>query len=303
MLARYYQEELEFLRGMAREFADSHPGVIADALLTPGSDPDVERLLQGFAFLAGRVRQRIEDDFPEIVHTIVGLLWPQFLRPIPSMCIVSFSPQPGKLREARHVPAGAEIESVPVRGVRCRFQTCWDLDLVPMIVTGARLETPAGRAPVIRVSFRLEKGVSFDAVAARRAEGDEARVRIFLHEGPAALAIADALSRNLERVQISAAGDGGVAIVRDLGPEAVRFPALDPAMGLLPDPPRAFSGFRVLQDYFVLPEKFRFVDVSLDRVRGTGIGNEFDLVFELRAVPEALQRVEGGTSAWAACPS
>lgn len=312
MLARYYQEELDYLRGMAREFADSHPGVIADALLTPGSDPDVERLLEGFAFLAGRVRQRIEDDFPEIVHTIIGLLWPQFLRPIPSACIVAFTPQPGRLREVRHVPAGAEIESVAgPHGTRCRFRTCWDLDLLPMTVSGARLEAAAGKAPAIHISFRLEKDIAFDAVAARRADADAdagpdadadasadaktARLRLFLHEGPTALALADVLSRNLAGVKVKAVGEGANPIVIDLGAEAVRFPGLDPGKGLLPDPPRAFSGFRVLQDYFVLPEKYQFVDVlRLERARGTGIPNEFDLVFELRAWPENLQKVEAG---------
>ncbi|PYT33460.1 MAG: type VI secretion system baseplate subunit TssF, partial [Acidobacteria bacterium] len=118
MFSRFYQEELTFLRDMGREYARAHPGAIADALVRPGTDPDVERLLEGFAFLSARVRERLEDDFPEIVHTLVGLLWPQLLRPFPSASIVTLSPQAGAYKDVRVVPAGTEVQSVPVKGTR-----------------------------------------------------------------------------------------------------------------------------------------------------------------------------------------
>ena len=74
MLNKYYQDELEFLRQMGQEFSRAHPN-IASYLADQSSDPDVERLLEGFAFLSGNIRQKLDDDFPEFTHSMIGLLW------------------------------------------------------------------------------------------------------------------------------------------------------------------------------------------------------------------------------------
>ncbi len=140
MFSRFYQEELAFLREMGPEYARAHPGGIADALERPGADPDVERLLEGFAFMAARIRERLEDDFPEIVHSLLGLLWPHLLRPVPSACIATLTPTPGALREARTIAPGAEVQSVPVKGARCRFRTTQEVDLAPLAIVAARLQ-------------------------------------------------------------------------------------------------------------------------------------------------------------------
>src|SRR5512136_1986079 len=85
----YYQDELFFLREMGKEFAESHPA-LAPYILEAGSDPDVERLLEGFAFLTGRIRQKLDDELPELTHTLLGLLWPHLVRPVPSLSILEF---------------------------------------------------------------------------------------------------------------------------------------------------------------------------------------------------------------------
>lgn len=60
MFNKYYQDELSYLREMGREFSQAHPDA-APYLSEAGADPDVERLLEGFAFLSGRIRQRLDD--------------------------------------------------------------------------------------------------------------------------------------------------------------------------------------------------------------------------------------------------
>ncbi len=300
MFSRFYQEELTFLREMGREYARAHPGGVAAALERPGTDPDVERLLEGFAFLAARVRERLEDDFPEIVHTLVGLLWPQLLRPVPSASIVTLTPQAGAFREVRTIPAGTEIQSVPVKGTRCRFRTSSDFEIAPLSLVSARLESLPGSPAALRLGFRLDKGIAYDAL-------DLKRLRFFLGEGPTAMRLFDALSRDLVGAELRAAGPaaptpggaasapaaGASAARRDLGAGAVTFPGFDPGSGLLPDPPRTFTGFRILQEYFILPEKFLFVEVSgLERGRGLGIQGEFEIAFLLSRPPQGLQRVE-----------
>lgn len=46
------------------------------------ADPDIERLLEGVAFLTGNLRQKIEDEFPELTHGLIKMLWPNYLRPL-----------------------------------------------------------------------------------------------------------------------------------------------------------------------------------------------------------------------------
>ena len=57
MFNKYYQDELTYLRELGKEFAAAYPA-IAPLLAERGADPDVERLLEGVAFLTGRIRQK-----------------------------------------------------------------------------------------------------------------------------------------------------------------------------------------------------------------------------------------------------
>lgn len=88
---RFFRDELAFLREQGVEFAKTHPQ-LARFLNSRNTDPDVERLLEGFAFLTGRLREKVEDEFPELTHSIINMLWPNYLRPVPSLAIVQFSP-------------------------------------------------------------------------------------------------------------------------------------------------------------------------------------------------------------------
>src|ERR1700722_5417944 len=93
-----------------------------------GGDPDVERLLEGVAFLTGRIRQKLDDEIPEVIHGIASLLFPHLLRPLPAATILEILPIPGVLREPLVVPAGAEFGSIDVDGTSCRFRSAWQCD-------------------------------------------------------------------------------------------------------------------------------------------------------------------------------
>src|SRR5690242_19474982 len=150
MFSRFYQGELAFLRAMGRAYAEANP-TTAGLLAERGSDPDVERLLEGCAFLAARVRERIEDSIPEVVHDLAELLLPHTLRSVPAATIVEFTPVPGALRARLRVPAGTELASVPVEGTSCRFRTASDLDLLPVTVQDVALDQAIGATPALRV--------------------------------------------------------------------------------------------------------------------------------------------------------
>src|SRR5687767_13774037 len=115
MFSRYYQSELTYLREMGRAFGEANPRV-AGLLADRGGDPDVERLLEGFAFLTARVRERMDDAVPEIIAGLSELLLPHYLRTVPACSIVEFSPPLRALRGRAKVAAGSELATNPVDG-------------------------------------------------------------------------------------------------------------------------------------------------------------------------------------------
>ena len=114
MFNRYFQQELSYLKELGAEFAEAHPAV-APMLSGPSSDPDVERLLEGVAFLTSQIREKLDDEFPEIIHELIQLIWPHYLRPVPSCSIIVFTPKPA-LKQSLTVKAGIQVASVPVEG-------------------------------------------------------------------------------------------------------------------------------------------------------------------------------------------
>src|SRR6478752_7205310 len=95
-LLPYYERELDAIKRLAAEFADTHPKIAGRLRLSADAidDPHVARLLEGVAFLAARVHHRLDDEFPELTDALLGLLYPHYLAPIPSAAIVQFQAQP-----------------------------------------------------------------------------------------------------------------------------------------------------------------------------------------------------------------
>src|ERR1700761_4089850 len=123
----YYERELGYLRKSANQFAEKHPKIASRLVLEPTKceDPHVERLLEAFAFLAARVQLKIDDEIPEISGTLLTVVYPQLVRPIPSMSVVEFQPDPekGKLTTGLPIPRNSVLYSRPVGGVPCTFRT------------------------------------------------------------------------------------------------------------------------------------------------------------------------------------
>ena len=140
----YYNRELVFLRDMGRQFADANPGVAGLLELTAdgSEDPHVERLIQAFAFLAARIRKKLDDEYPEITNALLSVIFPHYLRPVPSMTIVQFpgSTDPTKAVAGQTIPRGTKLKSlVAIEGVRCQFQTSYPVTLWPITVESASL--------------------------------------------------------------------------------------------------------------------------------------------------------------------
>ncbi len=281
MLNRYYQEELNRLRELAAEFSRAHPS-LAPMLGGASQDPDVERLLEGVAFMSGMLRSKLDDEFPEIIQGLIQLTFPQYLRPVPSATIMAFSPKPG-LMESIVIPSGTAIDSLPVEKTACRFLTCHDVKMHPVSITHALYEDKIGQAPVIRLGLQL-KGLSL-------AEWQPDSLRLhFPGDFSSASELFKIVLNNTSRLVFSPESGGSPAAVEPSHIQPAGFPYDE---SVIPYPGRSFPGYRFLQEYFYFPRKFLFCDISgWETWQNRGNGNRWELVFELDRSPEIPPRVE-----------
>jgi type VI secretion system protein ImpG len=270
----YYQTELVYLRDVGKAFAEKHPA-LAGMLAERGGDPDVERLLEGFAFIAARFRQRIDDSVPELVETLTDLLLPHFLRPTPATTIVQFQSSGEGARGAYGLAAGAALHSVPVHGTRCRFRSTRPLALLPLRLAALRLDDASSSAPLLSLRFELPQGAQ---AAVLRREG----LRLHLHgELPIATQLYLWLARHVASVSLRAAHGKQV----ELGARSIKVVGFDEQDSLFPWPSFAPQGPRFLLEYFTLQTKFLFVDVlDLDRA-GKLEGDSFELMIQFTRPP------------------
>ncbi len=258
----YYQDELRYLREVGPEFAQANPE-IARFLGDRGSDPDVERILEGVAFLCGRIREKLDDEIPEFTASMIGLLWPHYLRPVPSMTILEFLPEIEQMQAPLAVQQGSEIASVPIDGTRCRYRTCWPTTLRPWTLRDVRLETESSKP--VRLVMTLQ-----GSAKAKLEKLDLESVRLFLAGDPrTAFTLYLLLSAHVDHVTVSDGSSRHDRKEQLLGPESIASSGLDRSEGVLPYPVRSFPGYRLLQEYFAFKDRFLFVDLKgLHRVVG-----------------------------------
>src|SRR5262249_49590030 len=140
-LLLYYENELSSLRKLGAEFAAKYPKIASRLVLEPNKceDPHVERLLEAFAFLAARIHLKLDDEFPLITESLLEVLYPDFLRPVPSMSIAQFDldHDSGAITTGFKVKRGSRLYSKPVNGVPCKFRTAYETTLFPITVAAA----------------------------------------------------------------------------------------------------------------------------------------------------------------------
>ena len=306
-LLPYYERELQFIRRSAAEFAEKYPDRAGRLQLDPDgecSDPHVERLIEAFALLAGRIRRKTDDEFPEIIESLLDLLYPHYLRPIPSMGIVQFEQDPNQSSGAETAVArGEALTTKPVEGARCQYRTCYPVRMWPLDVAAADVIRPATLPPGLPVSE------AFACLRLRlRSRGDLRlhamgidRLRFHLAgDPPVNYCLYELLLANVLRVVVRDAPEGPVKgsfeTLDSGGVEPVGFQADE---GLLPYSDRSFVGYRVLQEYFAFPRKFLFFDLrGLDRLSTAGRSAEVEVLFLLKEFErkERLDLLESGVS-------
>ena len=281
MFNRYFQEELTLLRDLGKEFSRAHPA-LAPMLAGATPDPDVERLLEGVAFLNALLRQKLDDEFPEIINELMQLIWPHYLRPIPSTTLIAFTPKPN-LKQSMTIPPGTQVTSIPVEGTSCLFRTCYDVDVHPLSLLEATFTQPSGQPPTIKLLFET-KGMKLS-------DWQPKTLRLFLAgDYPVASDLYLLLRNHLRRIHMKPLDKGNSC---SLGPEHLKPAGFSNQETLLPYPSHAFPGYRIIQEYFISPQKFLFLDlIGWEQWEERGGGSRFEIDFEFSDLPFTPPRIK-----------
>ncbi|NBC18026.1 MAG: type VI secretion system baseplate subunit TssF [Bacteroidetes bacterium] len=290
MSRRYFEEEMRYLYEAGRLFAEAHPEqarfLNVDAIAD--RDPYVERLFEGFAFLTGRIHERLDDDLPQYTESLCRVLYPQFIRPVPSCTLISFSPRPGQVQSTTVIEKGTEVRSGPVGAEEaiCRFRTTRDVRLHPISLQDVRLEWLPDGTSKATLDLRLVPGVDYSNVQL-------SPLRLHFLAPPTLLSWMHLFfTQHVSGVTLRAEGgpfEGDPVHLR--GQEWVRPGGLSNDEALLPYPDNAFEGYRLIHEYLCYREKFWCVDLhGLDRLRGDVTANSLKVEVQFdRAFPEDLR--------------
>lgn len=274
-LLPYYERELIFLRKLSQDFAKRYPKVAGRLLLSGETceDPHIERLIESFAFLAGRIHKKLDDDLPEVTDALLQVVYPQYLRPFPSVSIVHFdcTDAAAQLTKAARIPRGTSLDTRPVRGVPCRFATVYDVDVWPVRIADVAYETqfdtnglPSawGRSvtSVIRIDLDIQQETAFfDAL-------DIGTLRFFLNGEPAVVSLLrEALFSRTAGLWISMPNSSAKL---ELPAGAIRPVGFAEHESLLEPDPRSHQAHQLLLEYFAFPDKFNFFDLDLRALKG-----------------------------------
>lgn len=251
--SRYFQTELSALRELGREFSEQNPR-LAPFLSMEGQDPDVERLLEGFAFLTGRIRQKLDDDLPEFAWSLIKLVWPHFLQSIPSVTTVELKPM-DILSGRQRLAKGAEVKSKPIDGTACSFQTSFDLDLEPMRISSVEVTESGGMS---NIELRLDL---FQQTAPKDITLDD--LNIHLHGAFPKTSLWYYLFRQrMTGVDVWGLNEDRKVKLGSLPASAIGAGGLAPSQRLFPASGEQFSGHRLLFEYFCFPEKFLYLNLA-----------------------------------------
>lgn len=270
MFNKYYQQELQNLRELAVEFSKTHP-IAAPMLSGQKPDPDVERLLEGVAFLNGLLQQKLDDEFPELIHNLMDIVFPHYMRAIPCLSIVTFKAKTG-LSETVTVPAGTSLASNPVEGTSCTFQTCFDTEVHPLSIVSldARVKN-TGEPERLNLVMELS-GLTLDRWRPNT---------LSIFPGGTfsqATDLNNLLTRHLHQIVIRPLEGGSPCVLPSRCLTAVGF---DPKNSLFPFPGQSFSSYRLLQEYFILPIKFLFLELKgWEQWQDRGNGTRFEISFQ-----------------------
>jgi type VI secretion system protein ImpG len=307
---KLYEEELGHIRDLSADFGNQYPKIAGRLGLSREGcdDPFVERMIEGFAFLAARVRTKLDAEYSNFSESLLESVYPQLLGPVPSMTIVEFKPD-DKLAGNFALPRGSTITSHlgADEDTRCEFRTAHEIVLQPLKISHTEhakyhsrdvdaLRLPAHTNAKAAIKLRIEhsqpdKPISeledFDTLSLHIAGNMDAAGAIYeeLFAHCTHVYLRPVVSgMTVPNGHLLAVNDGQISLT------PVGFSTSD---SLLPADVRVFDGYRLLREYAILPQRFMFF-----KLHGQGLRDftsqcqhqGFDVMFLLDRTREELSR-------------
>ncbi|MEP6651890.1 MAG: type VI secretion system baseplate subunit TssF [Myxococcales bacterium] len=270
-LLQYYGRELQYIREMGGEFAREYPKIAGRLGLETFecTDPYVERLLEGFAFMAARVHLKIDAEFPRFTQHMLEIVYPHYLAPTPSMATVQLQPSLGEgaLAQGYLVPRGTVLRSTLGRGdqTACEYRTAHDVALWPLEILHAEYtgyigdlsdaNLPVRPRAAVRLKLRTTAGLKFSELALDDLTlylrgSDELPMRLYEQLiGHAVGVIARPTTRPVPWQHV----------ISDRPTAPVGF---EDDESLLAYGPRSFQGYRLLHEYFAFAARYLYVKLG-----------------------------------------
>lgn len=282
MFNKYYQQELTYLKELSVEFSKKHPA-LAPYLLGTSVDPDIERLLEGVAFMTGLLRKKIDDELPEVIHGLMDVIFPHYLRPVPASTIMQFTPASGMSSSVK-VKSGTPVASISVNSQNCIFNTCFDVHAEPMSIESSEYHYKPGEKATISIKLKLE-GKSVSQI------NSNSLVFYIAGNYNKASRILKTIMAETGRIIVSSG-----EFQHQVRADEISIPGLERQNNLLPYPLRSFSGYMFIQEYFILPQKFLFFKIDgFDNWKNRGNGKSFEINFELKEHDNELPKISNDT--------
>jgi type VI secretion system protein ImpG len=286
-LLKYYNSELQFMREMGAEFAKSYPKIASRLSLDEFecADPYVERLLEGFSFLAARIQLKIDEEFPRFTQHLMERVFPHYLCPTPSMMVAQFQADmlEPSLGDGFLLPRHSILRSRIGKGshTACIYRTAQDVTLWPVEIRSVDyLPTPAsinlagiGRQANAKAAIRLRLNTTGE-IPFNKLDLD--KLPLFITGGETGMRAFEALAGHTLR--IAGRPPDAESHTTTVAPKPARIMGFEQHESLLPYGARSFQGYRFLAEYYAMPERFMFIELlDLQRVINTCEGDALDL--------------------------
>ncbi|MBL7998523.1 MAG: type VI secretion system baseplate subunit TssF, partial [Candidatus Kapabacteria bacterium] len=281
-LLQYYEQELDYFRSMGAAFAQRYPKIASRLELSTSqvSDPHVERLIEAFAFMTGRIQYNIDNEFPEITYALLDNLYPHFVEPLPSVSVAQLHfDANAKVNTGVALARDLQLTAQMSEGYSINFRTAFSTTLYPFTITACEVTDPAlftglgfqrEASAVIRLRFETKDNPleQFDISNLRFYLGGNKSVAFELYE---------LMHTSLLDIAIVTEGSN---TPRSISAKSIKEVGFSEDEQVLPSRPTSHPQYRLLQEYFAFPEKYLFFDVAnINTVKPSG--SSFEILFVL----------------------
>jgi len=301
-IEKYFEREYNYLQIAGEEFGEKHQAIAGKLRLSQRQrkDPFVERLFEGFAFLAGRIHERLDDELPEITAGLLEQLFPHFLRSFPSCAILEVKPRIGALTQPVLIKRGSEVQT-PTGKYKVKykvatspdekariiektepaefiFRTTQNLTVHPMRLREVRVEEAPNSTSALVLQIQPDRNVAYEAL-------DLKRLTIFLHGSyklkytlllyltkyAASLSVSEIISGKTDFQEIKPFKIGIPELTHEFDDDSED-------RSIIPYARQTFTGYRLLHEYFSFPDRFFFIDIDgLDKFKASQDGHPFEI--------------------------